>query len=814
MQMTRDRVEYVPFQGEEVTQRFPELLRERLQRAVHLIEPDGGVFQAAEAVFRALATNSFWAWPLRVYQSSTSVARSTETAYRFVADHRSLFSGLTRIFWGRHVELPDYFLVRRIFLALLGVVYLVAFGSLWVQVGGLIGKDGILPAADLMAQAWKVVAAQGIGPSRFHLLPTLCWFDASDSFLKFQCAAGSLLAVLLVTGIAPPLCLSLLWLLYLSLTTLGGDFFSFQWDSLLLETGFLAIFLGPFQLLPQHSRERGPPRTVLWLLRLLLFKLMFLSGVVKLASGDTTWRNLSALTYHYETQPLPNWVAWYMHQLPAWFHRGSCALMFWIELAVPFLIFMPRRARIAAGLLLAAFQLLIILTGNYTFFNWLTIALCILLLDDFFLRERLPARFIAFGTRTANPASSVGFWPLLLLGPVALLYVSVSTVQVLGPVRLVPSWASPMVNVSRWLSPFRSVNSYGLFAVMTVERPEIVVEGSTNGREWKEYDFPYKPGGLKKQPAFVAPYQPRLDWQMWFAALGDYRQNPWLIHFCVRLLQGSPDVLALMKQNPFPGQPPKYIRARLYDYKFTTHAERAGTGVWWKRTLKGEYLPPISLEMVVDNGKQEFPHIVEANYIDLSQISSISRFRSSEGHDYSDSFESCRNMKHYFRPKADADWGAIRIFSPVAGVVTRTEEEWAGTKIDLQPDGHSEFLITIFHVRLGNPLRAGDRVAGGQQLGFHVGKEPWSDIAVSLAAPNGRKLVSYFEVMSDSVFGEFRKAGVLSRDSAIISREARDSDPLRCIGEGQFVGRGHLHGWIDLTHNPSANSERSIPSAR
>lgn len=200
------------------------------------------------------------------------------------------------------------------------------------------------------------------------------------------------------------------------------------------------------------------------------------------------------------------------------------------------------------------------------------------------------------------------------------------------------------------------------------------------------------------------------------------------------------------------------------------------------------------------NGHPHFPQILQANYIDLSQIGSISRFRSSEGHDYSDAFETCRNMKHYFKPKADADWGRIRIFSPVTGAVIQTQEEWAGTRLDIRPDMYPAFLITIFHVRLGSPLRSGDRVTAGQQLGFHFGKETCSDIAVSFNTPNGRKLVSCFELMPDSVFAEYRKRGVLSRDSAIISKETRDADPLTCI-EGKFMTHGHLPGWVPLTEN-------------
>jgi predicted DCC family thiol-disulfide oxidoreductase YuxK len=606
-QITGDGVDYIPFQDDQVAQLYPEVPRQGLEAAVHFLDIDGVVYSGAEAVFRSLATNPAWGWPLRLYREWPWFAHATERNYAFIARRRLAFSRLTRLMWGQHVERLDYYLVRRLFLVSLGLIYLIAFVSLGVQVQGLIGKDGILPVADLMSRAHQAVTAEGIGISRFHLLPTLCWFDASDGFPKLQCAAGAGLALLLIVGVAPPLCLALLWVLYLSLTTVGGDFLAFQWDNLLLEVGFLAIFLGPFQLLPRRARERPTSRTALWLLRLLLFKLMFLSGVVKLASGDPAWRSLSALTYHYETQPLPNWVAWYVHQLPFWFQKTSCVAMFLVELVIPFLIFMPRRIRMVGGLLLTLLQILILVTGNYTFFNWLTLTLCILLVDDFALRRLLPQKISTLYLQHTGSPSARAFVRALRIAPIVIIFVSISMIQLLAPLRLVPSWTSPVVDAYRWLSPFRTVNSYGLFAVMTTERPEIIVEGSEDGRDWKEYGFPYKPGDLNRRPRFVAPYQPRVDWQMWFAALGNARQNPWFINFCIRVLQGSPNVLALLQKNPFPEKPPKYIRARLYDYRFTTFAERGRTGAWWKRTLKGEYLPPISLEMLHKHSEPAAP---------------------------------------------------------------------------------------------------------------------------------------------------------------------------------------------------------------
>ncbi|HTL54303.1 MAG TPA: lipase maturation factor family protein [Candidatus Limnocylindrales bacterium] len=608
MQSTGPAVEYVPFQDQRVGELYPELTREQLEQAVQLVDTDGTVYAGAEAVFRALATNHSRRWPLRLYQRSTLFSRSAESCYRLVARHRSGWSWVTRILWGKHVEHADYYLVRRTFLASLGVIYFVAFISLFGQIKGLIGKNGLEPAAELMSQVRAAVVANNIGLERYHLLPTVCWSGASDSFLRFQCIAGCLLALLLIAGLAPPVCLALMWLLYLSLTCVCGVFLSFQWDNLLLETGLLAIFFGPWQLLPKPTRETAPPRTVLWLIRLLLFKLMFLSGVVKLTSGDQTWRNLTALTRHYETQPLPTWIGWYAHQLPLGFQKLSCAVMFGIELMAPFLIFAPRRLRLFGAAALALLQLCIMLTGNYTFFNWLTLALCLLLLDDFVLAGVWPRRLSRFYAQS-NRDNQVrrSHWRPVALVPLAVIFIGISAIQIVSAFRPVPGWASPMVAVYRWLSPFRSINGYGLFRVMTTERPEIILEGSQDGSDWKPYEFPYKAGDLKRRPAFVAPYQPRLDWQMWFAALEDARQNPWFVNLCVRLLQGSGDVLHLLQKNPFPDRPPKYIRARLYTYQFTTPAERKQSGAWWKRQYRGEYLPRISLDML----RQTRPELAE-----------------------------------------------------------------------------------------------------------------------------------------------------------------------------------------------------------
>jgi lipase maturation factor 1 len=622
---TGDRIDFLPFQDRRVAERFPEVPRGQFESAVQLIEPSGAVYGGAEAVFRALAHNPHEVWLLDWHEHSPVFAHTGEWGYRLVARHRGFFSALTRLAWGRHLEPPTRDLVRWVFLRSLGLIYLIAFVSLWVQIVGLVGSRGILPADSAMAAMRQGADGQHLGLERYHLVPTLCWFKASDGFLKFQCAAGAALAVLLMVGVAPAPCLFLLWLIYLSLATVCREFLGFQWDNLLLETGFLAIFLAPLQLWPRLSRGAPPSRLVLWLLRWLLFKLMFQSGCVKLLSHDPVWRNLTALTFHYETQPLPTWIGWYAHQLPAWAQMASAAAMFGIELFVPFLIFAPRRLRHFACLVLAGFQALIFLTGNYCFFNLLTVALCLLLLDDAALKPFLPRRLRDWlrppapqklGTQwnaslpdaeQPTPSSPLAplpsplkprKWPAQVTVPLAAIAVVTSLMQYSVMFRTRIPWPRPLLGAYGWLEPFRIFNSYGLFAIMTTSRLEIIIEGSDDGATWRAYEFKYKPGGVKRRPGFVEPHQPRLDWQMWFAALGTYRQNPWLVNFCVRLMQGSPTVLSLLERNPFPNAPPKYVRAIVYDYHFTDFATRRKTGAWWRRQEQGAYLPALCLDDV------------------------------------------------------------------------------------------------------------------------------------------------------------------------------------------------------------------------
>jgi lipase maturation factor 1 len=605
-QATGDRVEYAPLQEPGLLERFPQVRREDCQQAVQLVDTDGNVYAAANAVFRALAFAPHRRWTLWCYQEVPGIKPFTEWFYHLVARHRTAFSLLTRLLWGDHVEVPTHFLTRWLFLRCLGAIYLIAFISLWTQIDGLIGSNGIVPAADYMS-ALQTGSLPHNGWAAYWMAPTLCWFNSSDAFLHFLCWGGALMSVLVITGIAAPIALFGCWLFWLSLSLVGNVFLGYQWDALLLETGFLAIFFAPFQFVPRLSRESPPSRLWLWMLRWLLFRLMLSSGVVKLISGDPLWHNLTALTVHYETQPLPTWIGWYAHQLPLWFQVFSCRVMFVIELAIPFLIFAPRRLRFLASWVFVVFMGLIGLTGNYCFFNLLTVALCVLLLDDAALlgwcrRIRLGAMkhclsdaiVAAFRRSTAIPR-----WRFWLFLPVAAAILLVTVTQQFRICRIRVKWPRSIriayMTTFQSITSFRSVNTYGLFAVMTRSRNEIIVEGSNDGLTWQPYEFKYKPGNLSQPPRFVEPFQPRVDWQMWFAVLGDYRDNPWFLDFCIRLLQGSPEVLGLLKKNPFPNAPPRYIRALVYQYHFTDIATHRATGQWWQRELKGPYCPILSL---------------------------------------------------------------------------------------------------------------------------------------------------------------------------------------------------------------------------
>lgn len=524
---------------------------------------------------------------------------------------------------------------RIFYLKGLAAVYLVAILSWWVQIDGLVGSAGLMPTADYLERAGEVLDQQDL--NRFGTIPTIFWLNQSDAFLHGVCAVGVLLSVAVLAGYVAGPCLAGLWLIYLSFLGTGNVFMQFQWDILLVEAGFLAILFAPWSSLRLKPVPLGPAdKIALWLQWLLIAKLMFESGWVKLAWATPDqpewWPDGTAMTFHYFTQPLPTWTAWWAYQLPDWFHKASLWPMYFVELALPFFIIFGARGRLIAALGFTGLMLLILGTGNYTYFNWLTIVLCLPLVADRFWRY--PWRRSATPTERAassNEATGLGPTPdpvqsepvrasLLRVNaglhlravPLALVAL-LNAITVLDdlhrastipgatirwvrlPSNLIPDFLDPL---RQTLAPWNLVNGYGLFRTMTTERPEIVLQGSHNGTTWRDYDLLHKPGPLAQRPRFIAPHQPRLAWQFWFAALErqyhpQSRNAPWMSSLILKLLENDPTALTWFAQNPFPEGPPKLIRAKLYLYEFTTLPERRETGNWWKRRDLGVYLPTV-----------------------------------------------------------------------------------------------------------------------------------------------------------------------------------------------------------------------------
>lgn len=457
----------------------------------------------------------------------------------------------------------------------LGGVYLIAFTSLRAQVKGLYGERGIRPVRTYLDAVRTHIPASR---ERWRRVPTIFWLDASDASLVRACRAGQVGSVLMMLGVAPRLVGVGLWGLYLSFVSVGREFLSYQWDVLLLENGLHAVAIAP-----ASPRER-PPWTAVALMRWLAFRLQLESGHAKLASRDRTWRNGDAMTYHFATQPLPTKLGWGAHQLPRPLKHAMTYGTLVVELGAPWLAFAPRTLRKLAFAALSGLQVMIAATGNYGFFNLLTIADNVWLLDD-----RTIAGPLARVVRGTRPSA----WRRLVSAA------STASLIALSAALLVPRLfrrarvPESLDRAHDAIAPLRSVNAYGLFAVMTTDRPEIAIEGSDDAVIWRPYEFRYKPGDMQRAPRLVAPHMPRLDWQMWFAAMRP--APPWFMKFLQRLLEGSPDVLALLATNPFPDRPPRYVRALLYDYKMTDRATRDATGAYWKRELLGTYVPPAEL---------------------------------------------------------------------------------------------------------------------------------------------------------------------------------------------------------------------------
>jgi predicted DCC family thiol-disulfide oxidoreductase YuxK len=571
--LTGERVEYRPYQ--QAAAQFPEISQVEFRRATQYIAPDGTRANGAEASFLTLSHARGKGCWLVLYRHLPGFAAISEWAYAFIAAHRPAFFRISLLLWGAEHEPPRYDLVSFVFLRLFGLIYLSAFVSFAVQAQGLIGSHGILPLADFVD-----ALADRFGSQRFFLAPMVFWLNDSDGAIQAACWAGAGLSLLLVANLTPHLSLLLLYALYLSLFYAGQTFMSFQWDTFLLETGLVALLLS-------FATTQG-----VWLLRWLLFRFMFMSGVVKLLSGDPNWWGLSALSEHFLTQPLPTPVAWYAAQLPLGLLKFATGGMFVVELILPFLIFFPRRMRFLSAFGVLALQSGILATGNYNWFNLQTMLLCLPLFDDAAVDKILPGPLVRLFRRGAanHTPRRVGTF---VINALALLIVVCSLVLMDQRFGGNPPAAAQAIDGA--IEPLHIVSAYGLFAVMTTQRDEIVIEGSNDGAEWREYEFRYKPGDVARRPRWNIPHQPRLDWQMWFAALEDPRDLPWFSRFLIRLLQNEPAVTALLEKNPFPDHPPTYVRAQFYDYTYASREEKA-EGRWWDRRLLGLYFPAVRLK--------------------------------------------------------------------------------------------------------------------------------------------------------------------------------------------------------------------------
>jgi hypothetical protein len=503
-----------------------------------------------------------------------------------------------------------HLLSRWIFLRALGVIYFSAFYSLLFQIKGLIGPQGILSAADYLS----AVAESFPGWERFWYAPTLLWWSASDRALLLLCWVGVAASLAIVLNLWPRLALLVSLLCFLSFVAAARDFSQYQSDGMLLEAGFISIFFAPRGLRPGLGAAHAPSRAALFLLRWEWFRIYFESGVVKLASHDYSWRHLTAMDDYYQNGPLPTWIGWYVQQLPHWFHAATAFMTLAAELGLVFMLFLPRRFRIICFFILTPFQIGIILTANYTFLNYLVLVLGFLLLDDGFIRSILPRRWQS--PEPAAIASDVYQEPRAievlaarmekwlqpvrrLIAALSLGWVFYATTALLAATLSLTNWleSRPTARKLFWdwpvvtLEPFRIANSYGLFAVMTHERYEIEFQGSQDGQRWVEYRFRYKPQDVKKAPGIYAPYQPRFEWNLWFASLGGWRQNMFVLKTQERLLRADPGVLALFAKNPFPGGPPRQVRSVLWQYWFTDIPTKRKTGAWWRREMQGLYAP-------------------------------------------------------------------------------------------------------------------------------------------------------------------------------------------------------------------------------
>ena len=493
-----------------------------------------------------------------------------------------------------------HLLARWIVLRSIGLIYFSAFYSLIFQIKGLIGPQGILPASQYL----PAVASYYPGVLRLWFAPTLFWVGSSDHALMLVCWLGLIASVAVVFNLWPRAALAICLVCFLSFVSAAQEFSSYQSDGMLLEAGLIALFFVPPGLRPRLGEMHAPSRLSLFLLQWEWFRIYFESGVVKMASGDYSWRHLTAMDDYYQNGPLPTWVGWYVQQFPHWFHAATAFMTLAAELGLVWMLFLPRRFRIICFCIVTPFQIGIILTANYTFLNYLVLVLGFLLLDDGFSRRIMPERWNSWGRKTSSSNAETAdaetaprltpAWLQSVWRSVAAIYlgwVLYATTALMF--AIIPHMIHLPLAPARALEPFRIANQYGLFANMTHERYEIEFQGSNDGESWTAYPFRYKPQDVTKPPGIYAPYQPRFEWNLWFASLEDWRSNEWVVNVEARLLQNSPDVLALFASNPFAKDPPKQVRAVISQYWFTNRATKRKDGAWWRRELLRLYAPKL-----------------------------------------------------------------------------------------------------------------------------------------------------------------------------------------------------------------------------
>ena len=488
---------------------------------------------------------------------------------------------------------------RWLWLRALGLIFFSAFYSLLFQIRGLIGADGILPAGRYLSALHEQAGARAC-----WYVPSLLWLASGNHALMAISWIGLIASLLLVLNFWPRGMIAVCLLMFLSFAAAAQEFSSYQSDGMLLEAAFISLFFAPRGWRPGLGDDHPPSRASLFLLRWEWFRIYFESGVVKMGSHDPQWRSLTALDHYYENGPLPDWIGWYAQQLPHRFQASVALATLVIELGLVWMLFLPRRFRLLCFLVVTPFQIGIILTANLAFLNYLVLCLGLLLLDDEFLESPLRAL-----RRSTNVGATLVVAPGRPQGPplqrfrallqraslfssaLVLSWIFYNTTALLL-LMIFPAFPLPTAPIVL-LEPFRISNQYGLFAVMTRARYEIEFQGSSDGQAWLAYPFRYKPQNPREAPRLYAPYQPRFDWNLWFASLAGWRENPFVVRTEVQLLRGSPGVLSLFAGNPFPGKPPREVRAVLWQYWFTDLKVKRAEGLWWRRKFLGLYAPTL-----------------------------------------------------------------------------------------------------------------------------------------------------------------------------------------------------------------------------